>query len=60
MNKSDIYCSSSGLLLVSIGEIKTFSNFILGIPENVNPSEYNAVVVWCETFGEFITAAKYQ
>ncbi|MDG2733504.1 hypothetical protein P7M77_26085 [Vibrio parahaemolyticus] len=23
-------------------------------------SEYNTVVVWCETFGEFITSAKYQ
>ena len=45
---------------VSIGEIKTFKNFILPMPENVNPSDYGAVVVWCESFDEFITAAKYQ
>ena len=45
---------------VSVGEIKTFKNFILPMPENINPSEYGAVVVWCESFDEFITAAKYQ
>jgi hypothetical protein len=42
-----------------IGDIKTFDNFILEVPENVNPAQYGAVVVWCETFGEFITAASY-
>jgi len=45
---------------VVVGEVKTFSNFILPMPDSINPSEYGAVVVWCETFGEFITAAKYQ
>jgi hypothetical protein len=43
-----------------IGDIKTFDNFILNVPENVNPANFSAVVVWCETFGEFITAASYQ
>ncbi|MBT8435656.1 MAG: DM13 domain-containing protein [Gammaproteobacteria bacterium] len=45
---------------VVVGEVKTFSNFILPMPESINPSEYTAVVVWCESFGEFITAANYQ
>lgn len=43
-----------------IGPVKTFNNFILQIPEGVNPAEYKAVVVWCETFSEFITAAAYR
>ena len=43
-----------------IGDVKSFDNFILEIPENVNPAGYKAVIVWCETFGEFITAAAYQ
>ncbi len=43
-----------------IGDVKTFNNFILTIPETVNPADYGALVVWCETFGKFITAAKYQ
>ena len=28
--------------------------------DNIDPRDYNAVIVWCETFGQFITAAKYQ
>ena len=43
-----------------VGDIKTFDNFILNVPENINPAGFTAVVVWCETFGEFITAASYQ
>jgi len=43
-----------------IGEIRTFDNFILEVPEHVNPAAFKAVVIWCETFGEFITAASYQ
>ncbi len=45
---------------VSIGNIKTFDNFILTLPDTINPADYRAVVVWCESFGQFITAAKYQ
>ncbi|MDC1288076.1 DM13 domain-containing protein [Gammaproteobacteria bacterium] len=43
-----------------IGDVNTFDNFILNIPESINPADFTAVVVWCETFGEFITAASYQ
>jgi hypothetical protein len=43
-----------------VGDVKTFDNFILNVPESINPAAYKAVVVWCETFGEFITAAAYQ
>jgi len=45
---------------VSIGNIKTFDNFILPLPDTINPADYRAVVVWCESFGQFITAARYQ
>lgn len=43
-----------------IGDVKSFDNFILEIPENVNVAAYKAVIIWCESFGEFITAAEYQ
>jgi hypothetical protein len=43
-----------------VGEIRSFDNFILESPENINPAAFKAVVIWCETFGEFITAASYQ
>ncbi len=45
---------------VKLGPVKTFDKFIVDLPAGVNPSDYRAVVVWCETFGEFITAASYR
>lgn len=43
-----------------IGDIKTFGGFVLSLPEGVDPEAYTTVVVWCESFGEFITAARYR
>lgn len=43
-----------------IGPVKTFDNFLVPVPQTVNLEQYTTVVVWCETFGEFITAAKYR
>jgi hypothetical protein len=30
------------------------------VPAGVNPSDFTTVIVWCERFGEFITAAQYR
>ncbi|WP_375748918.1 DM13 domain-containing protein [Vibrio sp. HN007] len=46
--------------MVRVGEVKTFENFVVDVPGDVNPEDFNSVIVWCETFGEFITAAKYK
>lgn len=46
--------------MLRVGDVKTFNNFIVPLPQGVNPAKFNAVIVWCETFSEFITAAKYQ
>ena len=43
-----------------IGPVKTFDGFILDIPEGIDIEAYTTVVVWCEAFGEFITAAQYR
>ncbi|ROV57877.1 hypothetical protein EGH82_21045 [Vibrio ponticus] len=45
--------------MIQIGDIKTFDRFSLNLPPEVNVSEYNTVIVWCESFGEFITSARY-
>lgn len=45
---------------VRVGDIKTFENFILPVPEGVDVAQYTTVLVWCETFSEFISAAKYR
>jgi Electron transfer DM13 len=46
--------------MVRVGDVKTFKNFLVAVPEAVDPARYNTVIVWCETFSKFITAAKYQ
>jgi len=43
-----------------VGDVRTFSNFIVPVPPHVDPAMYNTVIVWCESFGQFITAAKYR
>jgi len=46
--------------MVRVGEIRTFENFIVQLPPGVDPAQYRAVIVWCEAFRQFITAAKYR
>jgi hypothetical protein len=46
--------------MVRVGDVKTFRNFVVPIPASVDPARYHAVIVWCETFGQFITAARYR
>ena len=43
-----------------IGDVKTFNGFVLEVPSGVNVDDYDTAVVWCETFSEFISAAKYR
>ncbi len=46
--------------MVRVGDVKTFKNFLVPLPGSVDPSRFNTVIVWCETFDQFITAARYQ
>ena len=45
---------------VQIGDVKSFSGFIVTVPAGVNVEAYDSILVWCEAFGEFITAASYK
>ena len=46
--------------MVRVGDVRTFRNFVVPVPASVNPSDYSSVIVWCETFNQFITAARYR
>ncbi len=46
--------------MVRVGDVKTFRNFLIEVPEAVDPERYTTVIVWCESFSQFITAAKYR
>lgn len=45
---------------VVVGNVTAFSDFVVDVPEGVDPQNFNTVVVWCEAFGEFISSARYQ
>ncbi|MDC3189514.1 DM13 domain-containing protein [Pseudoalteromonas elyakovii] len=40
--------------------MRSFNGFKLVVPQGIDVSDYNTVVIWCESFEEFITAAQYQ
>lgn len=43
-----------------ISDVKTFDGFLLDVPADVDINSFTTVLVWCEAFEEFITAAKYR
>jgi hypothetical protein len=43
-----------------LGDVKTFENFVVPVPASVDITRYSSVVVWCESFSMFISAARYR
>ncbi|MFJ2987482.1 DM13 domain-containing protein [Collimonas sp. NPDC087041] len=43
-----------------VGEVKTFDGFIVDLPPGVDLSRYNTVVIWCEAYSQFISAAQFR
>ncbi len=46
--------------MVEVGPVRTFENFMVPVPDSIDPAAYSTAIVWCESFGQFITAARYQ
>lgn len=46
--------------MLRVGDVKTFDNFVVPLPAGVDLAAYDTVIVWCESFGQFITAARYR
>lgn len=46
--------------MVQVGEVNSFDRFTISLPQDFEASRYNTVIIWCETFGEFITSARYK
>ena len=46
--------------MVNVGPVRTFENFMVSVPQSIDPADYSTVIIWCEAFGQFITAAEYQ
>lgn len=45
---------------VRVADITGFDNFRLDVPMSIDPTQYPAVIIWCERFGEFITSGRLQ
>ncbi|MGL3827876.1 electron transfer DM13 [Candidatus Pelagibacter ubique HIMB4] len=43
-----------------VAEVKSFNNFAIDVSNDIQVNKYNTIVIWCESFNEFITSAKYQ
>ena len=46
--------------MARVGDVKTFENFIVPVPAGIDPQAYTTAIVWCESFSQFITAARYR
>jgi hypothetical protein len=46
--------------MTRLGDVRVFKNFSIPVPSGVDVNRYNTVIVWCETFHQFISAAKYR
>lgn len=46
--------------MLKVGEVKTFDRFVANLASNTPIDDYNTIIIWCETFGEFISAARYR
>ena len=46
--------------MAQVGHVRTFDDFAVEIPTSINPADFTTAIVWCESFGQFITAAQYQ
>lgn len=45
---------------VMVSPIKAYKNFSVDIPAGITARSYPAVLIWCEAFGAFITAAQLE
>jgi hypothetical protein len=46
--------------MVLAGAVNTFENFIVPLSKNIDPARYSSIIIWCESFGQFITSAHYE
>lgn len=46
--------------MIQVGDVKTFDSFVVPVAQGIDVDNFNTVIVWCESFKQFITAAKYR
>jgi hypothetical protein len=46
--------------MVRVADVRSFGNQIVPVADTIDVSDYNTAIIWCESFGQFITAARYR
>jgi hypothetical protein len=46
--------------MLRVGDVNTFNKFVVSVSPSIDVSQYNTVIIWCETFSEFITSVQYR
>ena len=46
--------------MVEVGNVNSFANYILTVLTDISIEDYNSVIIWCESFNQFITAAQFR
>jgi hypothetical protein len=46
--------------MVRVGDVDSFNNFVVAVRPDIELSNFNTVIIWCESFNQFITSAKYR
>ncbi len=44
--------------MIQVGDVKSFTGFMLPVDDSVDIHKYRNVVIWCESFGQYITSAR--
>ena len=46
--------------MVDLGPVSSFGDYVVPVPEELDIEEFSTLVVWCESFSQFITSAQYK
>jgi hypothetical protein len=46
--------------MIEVGTINSFGNYIIPVSKNIKIGNFNTLIIWCESFNQFITAAQFK
>ena len=44
--------------MVAVSTVTSFDNFVIELSQPIDYSKYNTAIIWCESFGQFISSAQ--
>jgi hypothetical protein len=47
-------------LMQEVGDVTSFNDYVLPVNPEINIDQFNTVIIWCESFNQFITSAQYK